>query len=216
MGYLTPDLIPDETICYSVYVPNTPLIVAAFVGAVSELEYSYNWQPFGEMTPLEMADSWSLIYQDMATNPNRCAMIGQVIDLATASYPDNVLPCDGASYLRVDYPDLYAILNSNLITDADNFVVPDLRLKFVRSATNAAIVGNTGGNDNVTLSTAQLPAHSHTYAQSVTVPTLEGVGVPLPTAQLTGFPVSTSSVGSGAAIDIRPTYQTLLSGIVAK
>lgn len=216
MGYLTPDTIPDEKICYQLFVPNNRLNIAAFMGAVSELGQIYNWELYGEMTPADMSEAWSIIYQEMAESPDSCNMIGQVVQLASESFPENVLPCDGAQYLRVDYPKLYAVINNNLIVDTDNFKVPDLRLKFVRGATNSNIVGNTGGNNEINLSTSQLPSHTHTYQGTTLSGTLEGVGVPLPTAVINPIPQLTGGTGSGATIDIRPAYQTLLSGIVAE
>jgi microcystin-dependent protein len=89
-------------------------------------------------------------------------MIGQIIPYITANPPDNCLVCDGAVYDRVDYPDLYAVLDSAFIVDADTFAVPDLRDKTIIGASATHALGDTGGEATHELSTAEIPAHSHT------------------------------------------------------
>lgn len=73
--------------------------------------------------------------------------------------------CDGSGYLRVDYPDLYAILPAWLIVDADNFEVPDLESRVVMGASVSRNPGATGGTAGVTLTEAQLAAHDHIIGQ---------------------------------------------------
>ena len=62
-------------------------------------------------------DEWDTIdalvskaYEELLT-----PMLGQVVAYITASPPSNVLPCDGTVYNRVDYPELYAVLDLSLI-----------------------------------------------------------------------------------------------------
>lgn len=52
--------------------------------------------------------------------------IGIIFLFATAAPPADSLACDGVTYLRVDYPELYAVLDPAFITDADHFVTPTL------------------------------------------------------------------------------------------
>lgn len=47
-----------------------------------------------------------------------------------------------------------------VICDGQNGT-PDLRDKFIVGAGNSYQVGNSGGNDSITLTTNQLPSHSH-------------------------------------------------------
>lgn len=214
MGYLTPNTIPTDTICYSVRVPNNRLNIAAFMGAVSELTKSYNWELFGEQTPQDMADAYAPIYQAMAVNPGRGCMIGSVVALATQALPSGVLLCNGASHLRTDYPDLYAIINSAYITDADNFVVPDLRDTFIYGASAMSEIDDSGGSSSVSLSSANMPAHTHTYSAPVVGVTALGVGVPVP-SNAGIIPTITSSAGAGTSFNIINPYIKLAYGIVA-
>lgn len=85
---------------------------------------------------------------------------GTVIDRPSTITPTGYLPCDGASYLRSDYPDLYAVIGAaHGSADGTHFNVPDRRGRFPRgqdqgtgrdpdaagrTAMNAG--GNTGDN----------------------------------------------------------------------
>lgn len=214
MGYLTADTLPDETRCFTIRVPNDFQNVAAFVGAVYELTRAYNWQNYGEMTPDEMAASWITLYNTMVLNPGGCLIFGQIVALATEEIPENMLPCDGSSYLRTDYPSLYANLNSTYITDANNFTVPDLRAQFVYGAVNLAGIGNTGGSTTKNISNSNMPTHTHLYSAPLPGVTLTGAGVPTPT-NIGSLPTPSGSSGLGTAMDIMPPYTRLLYAIVA-
>ncbi len=112
--------------------------------------------------------------------------VGQFMDLCVATTPAWMsactvqpwLPCVGtATYSFTTYPALGAVLGStfggNGIT---TFGVPDLanrarvsidtvgagRLTFAGSNITGTLLGATGGAQNQTISTAQMPAHTHT------------------------------------------------------
>lgn len=94
-------------------------------------------------------------------------LIGTVMPVLTATVPSNMLLCDGSTYLRVDYPALYAALDSAFIVDADHFIVPDMRGRVALGAGLAASgttysVGGTGGSEQVSLVSNQMPSHTHT------------------------------------------------------
>jgi len=94
-------------------------------------------------------------------------LLGQIVPVALATLPANMLLCDGSTHLRVDYPSLYAALDAAFITDADHFVTPDLRGRVALGAGVAAsgttyTTGQTGGSEQVALVTNQMPSHSHT------------------------------------------------------
>lgn len=155
------------------------------------------------------------------------SLVGMIFACATAAAPDGTLICDGATYLRADYPNLYDALDPGYHIDADSFVVPDLQDRFVMGASAAAPIGTTGGSATVTQTVAQMPAHSHTspphsHTEVTATPTIVSVGleppVPaaLPGAGLTGATtVSIDSAGGGDPMDVVPPFVALRYVVVA-
>jgi len=63
--------------------------------------------------------------------------------------PVNWLPCDGASLLRSEYPELFNVIGTKFGTaDGEHFNVPDLRGLFLRGHDNSA--GNDGDSGSRT------------------------------------------------------------------
>lgn len=54
-GYLTPDEIPTDTKSRALLIPDNPLIWGAVYKALFDLACSENWQPYGAVTPDEIA-----------------------------------------------------------------------------------------------------------------------------------------------------------------
>lgn len=143
--------------------------VAILLFASKFLENPVNWldrseDPLDEITP----ENWDTIegltgeayWQIM--NP----LIGWILPNALAILPDNLLPCDGSTYAKDDYPDLYAVLDSAFIVDADNFTVPDLRSRVaVGSGSGAGLssyaINEQGGEETHTLDESEIASHSH-------------------------------------------------------
>lgn len=89
-------------------------------------------------------------------------LIGAIIPHVLADIGDfEALDCDGSSYLREDYPELYSVIDPALIIDADTFRVPNLSGKFPIGKSEDYDIGDTGGEAEVTLTIPQLPSHTH-------------------------------------------------------
>ena len=72
------------------------------------------------------------------------------------------LPCDGSEVSQVQYAELYEVLGSTFgPAAAGNFCLPNLVDKFPIGQ-GVKTLGSTGGSENITLVTSDLPAHSHT------------------------------------------------------
>ena len=56
---------------------------------------------------------------------------GGVIYTASQTVPTGFLPCDGASYNRIAYPNLFASITYTYGGSGDNFNVPDLRSRYI-------------------------------------------------------------------------------------
>ncbi|BBB68529.1 tail protein [Undibacterium sp. YM2] len=85
--------------------------------------------------------------------------VGTVISFLGQSAPNGWLLCDGTRIDQATYPNLYPMLV--------NGTLPDLRSRFVVGSGQGAGLSNyatnaTGGLESVTLTTDQIPSHSHT------------------------------------------------------
>lgn len=226
MPYITANSTPTNSICWRIYIPDDDIIFAAFLGQLLELSEPENWEDIGGITELESAAIWDAIYDDF-TNQVGC-MIGTIQNYINDTIPDNMLACDGAQYLRVDYPKLYAVLPVALIVDADNFITPTLEDKISLNSGITYSPLTTGGQATITPTVAQLPAHSHTtnphnhvIAGAVASTLVINAGAPVPMALAIATNsldaiVTVNNSGNGDAIDILPPYVALKVGIVAK
>jgi len=190
--YLTPATIPTSTLCRRLRIPDDPLIIAAVNGAITELTKLYNWEQFEAITPAQITAAMLVMWLDY--EESSACLIGSIVPTITDSVPYGMLACDGASYLRVDYPELYAVLASAFVVDADNFIVPDLRGRTVigtgtGTGLTARAMNASAGVETHQLSVAELASHSHadlghTHVEGTTAPTVItiGAGAPAPAA----------------------------------
>jgi len=225
LGYNTPNSAPTATRCITIAVPDTVEWLSLFMGAIDGMTEEKAWKLVGTVTEAEAAERADVMFRSVRTG--NCHMIGEIILGAFFTTPDRYLACDGSSYARVDYPDLYAVLDSAFIVDADNFTVPDLRGMFPRGAATSGDMGMTGGEENHTLTVGETPSHSHsdfghTHSEGIAVPAVGAaiVGVPIPSAVpaigITGLGfASLSSAGGDGAHNNLPPYQYLAYFIVA-
>lgn len=83
-----------------------------------------------------------------------------------ASTPSGWLVCDGSAVSRSTYDALFAVIGTTYGAGdgSSTFNLPDMRARFPVME-NGGInynLADTGGADSVTLTTAQMPGHSHT------------------------------------------------------
>lgn len=136
------------------------------------------------------------------------AMIGAILFYMTDVTPAGTLVCDGSTYPREDYPQLWDVLPASTKTETE-FTVPDLIGTTIRGSNSP---GNTGGSDSISLTTDQLPAHTHTTGNSLTAPMTPGA---VPTLVPNPIPAQTGPTGSGQSINITNAYVGLLPVIVS-
>ena len=93
------------------------------------------------------------------------AYVGQIISFPRGTCPTGALPCDGGTYLKSTYPDLWA--SGRVIEDtATTFKVPDYRSRGligngIGSGLSERVLGTSGGFENHTLGLTQIPQHNH-------------------------------------------------------
>lgn len=87
---------------------------------------------------------------------------------------------------------------------------PDLRDRFVAGAGNTYTPGQSGGASQITLTVAQLPAHTHNFAAGIGNTNPFGDGVPMTSSSNSGAVTkTTASAGSGSPVNILPPYYAL-------
>jgi microcystin-dependent protein len=213
--WLTPDTLPTAAICRRLVIPNDLGIVIAVSGALDLLGQPENWEQFGAITPDEISEAMrDMLWRYL--NEGTVCMIGAILPFATAAMPDNALACDGATYNREDYPELYSVLDAAYIIDADKFSVPDMQNAAVVGAGDVWLVGDSGGEIEHTLTTAEMPTHSHTYVPPVFNVDIEAPGAPDPIAAGIGLPTNTGDAGGGNPHNNMPPYVALRYCIIAR
>lgn len=182
-------------------------------GCAAFLHDPANWTGAGiDLTESEINEINELV--DQAEDELILSAVGLIMPIANAAVPEYMLLCDGTQYLRVDYPELFEVLDPVFIVDPDNFVTPDLRDRFVLGSPTTP-VGNTGGTNTHTLSVSQLPSHSHLYEKETIGVLAEGLGVPVPATLPVTLPSATTLTGSGTSVNHQNPYIALLYGIIA-
>jgi microcystin-dependent protein len=140
--------------------------------------------------------------------------IGQVSSFL-GTVPASWLELDGSTHDKVDFPELWETLDSQY-KDATTFTLPDLSDLFLASAGSGNYsLGDTGGEDDHTLTTAEMPGHTHTYLPPVVDIDLEAPGVPDIAAARLGAPTTTGSAGGDNAHENRPPFHAVIMGIFA-
>lgn len=174
---------------------------------------------------------WDIIEKAMAQAESELTrgMIGLILPSALASISGlDVLECDGATYLKADYPELYDALDGAFIIDASSFFVPDLRGKFVLGVDGIDFsIGDSGGEKEHALTESEMPSHTHTniphtHSEIAATPSLAdfGTGAPVPSAttapSVTGAAsITIDSAGGNEAHNNMPPYLALKWVIIA-
>jgi len=233
MPYLTGNN-PLGFVVRALIIPRDERFIAATMGALDELQLSSNWEKEGMMSEDDSAKAAKAMLDNVENND----MVGLIFYSARRDIPPYLLVCDGTIYMRADYPHLYEVIDSSFVIDADHFSVPDLR---DRAALMSGQIGSTGGQSSITISTNNMPSHTHTdlghthtdlghtHTDGNAIPTLLaiGAGVPSPSAipsiGITGLSnaniaqsnANIQAAGGGQSIDITPKYLSLRAFIVA-
>ncbi len=105
------------------------------------------------------APSWS------STASLGVAPVGSIMIWAGSTAPTGWLLCDGTAYSTGAYPALYAVIGTTYGTGI-GFMVPNLKGKIPVGLNSADAsfntLGETGGEKTHTITSAELPAHTHT------------------------------------------------------
>lgn len=107
---------------------------------------------------------------------------GEIRIFAGQIPPDNWVLCDGRTLALNDYQELFSLIGTTFGGNGvSNFAVPNLSGRVAVGDGNGTgltprTVGQAGGSDTVTLTEAQMPAHTHTFNASSTPGTTPTAG----------------------------------------
>jgi len=163
--------------------------------AITKLTNEWEWEAVGDgvgdivAACKEIVECW---YSDM--------LVGSVAPWMITP-PSGWLVLNGSTYAGADYPELFDKLPDHLVVGS-NFTLPDVNGAFPFGVVDEDLGAAVAGTNVLSLTVAQLPAHTHTY----TPPALTIPGGPPPATPVSGVgaPTQTGSAGSGEDIDKRP------------
>lgn len=208
IAFHTPDYDGNASlVCRRLALPS--FLWAYFNGAYGELLEHENWLQFGDMPIDDVVTAFLNAFDEMS----ECYMIGSIIPFTRAILPVNVLLCDGSTHQRADFPLLYDVLPGFLVVNVDEFRTPDLRGRFLLGEGPGRAAGDTGGEENHTLTIAEMPSHTHNYMsafESVTTIAVPDAPAAIPS------PAITSPEGGGLPHNNMPPFCVVQYGIVAK
>ena len=194
---------PDELSDIGARLIIAPVSLFPFLGEViTYLTNSANWYEVGETVEDVTEAAWDALGAFYMDNP----LIGTIAPFFDDP-GDLYLPLDGSTHSEDDYPELYLALPDSMVDEgASEFSLPDLEGLFLKGQESPELPGDIGGDENVTLTINQIPAHDHSYVPPVLNIDLEGLGVPDILAAGIGAPTTTGSAGGGQAHENRPPF----------
>ncbi len=213
MPWLTPDTIPiGGEVCRLLVIPADVYLIAAVTGALYELTFPKNWEPFGEKTPDETADAMAdMLAAYMESDCGGGGMaVGTIFPYITTNPPIDSVACDGSIYADTDYPAIWDVIDEGWKTDSTHWQAPDLRDRFPVGAGNLYEAGDTGGESTHSLTAAENGPHTHGLYLGISGTTGNLYPPPSrPTSIQNAYSGAVISSGSGTAHENRPPFLAL-------
>jgi microcystin-dependent protein len=205
----TGNSISTEWVSIRFLIPFTPWLMETLTGALFNLTYPKVWDAVGDVDPLIAAAAFRVIWNSVQV---QAMTVGEIVCFPADNMeyigqdpmngPSQWRKCDGASYLKSDYPALYGVIGDTFGADTTHFNVPDLRGRTVVDAGHGSglsdrVLGDTLGEESHTLSSGEMPSHSHTEGSAIS--TLINGGLEAPASAATPVASVTGSTGGGGA-----------------
>jgi microcystin-dependent protein len=210
-AWLTPDLtlFSAPVQCRTIELPGD--LWQYITGALLPLTYVTNWEQFGTATPTESAEYFQNVIGEYLIS--MCAHIGEIRPFTFTPLPDRWLLLDGTAVSVTDYPGLAAVVPSSWLSGGD-INLPDMATRvLIGAAGTGYALGAVGGEEEHTLTVAEMPAHNHSYEIAVLTVDIAGE---LPAPALDALaPASTGSTGGGDAHNNMPPFLVINWGIYA-
>lgn len=173
-------------------VPDDLQLSQAITDILTTLLDPQVWSDEGEGTRENMAltagDLWGSWLQNMRP-------IGWILPNYLEVLPDYLLPCEGQTVSKADFPILWDVIHPSMRLPGDLIQIPDMRERYLRGMDSAeGNINDMYGSDEITIAEENLPPHNHDishghssppHAHTYTQPTfgvdIESVGIPDPT-----------------------------------
>jgi len=157
---------------------------------------------------------WTARAQDELMSKTR---VGEIIwsMVNPTNAPDNYLLCDGSTFTATQYPDLADALGSEWADPflPDTWNTPNL-INAYASGRAAGDMKTRVSANSVTLTTGQMPTHSHSYTRPFVQAVTYTPG-PGPATFVTTFNSATTSAGGGNSHENRPLTQYLYPYVIS-
>jgi len=199
-AYITPDELSGTTAIKMVVVPVE--LLPAFGGALGELMELYRWEQIDGIS----ADAAAQECIKMIDTIYEPIFVGMISAFAFQAPGNGWLPLAGQDLEKNDYPELWSRVPPSW-KSGTTITLPNMQDRFLTGASfSLAPLGSQGGETATTLTTAQIPSHTHTYTPPSLNPDSEGPGVPDIGATVIGPGATTGAAGGGEPHDNRPKY----------
>lgn len=212
-------LTPDTTQFTETLVERTIVLPGSLFeyvsGALHELTKTYRWESQGDATPEETSAFFNDMWDEYIMSDFR--NVGMIAAFVRPTIPQFWYAMNGQVLAQADYPELTDQVPATW-KSGGNITLPNLSggHSLVHQGSqfgfNAGAAGTIGGAATHTLTTAQMPNHTHGYDRPSTPVTLQagaGIGISLIVPDLT------NSTGSGQPHNNMPPYLAVKWAIYA-
>ena len=178
--------------------------------AIAQLVFDGNWVEVDDSVDDIVAECFAALDSWYLSN----MLIGQVSSFL-GTLPRFWLALAGDTFDRVDYPELWEALDAQY-KDSTTFTLPDLSDLFLAVAGSGSYaLGDSEGENDHTLTTSEMPGHTHTYTPPQLTLDIRSVGAPTVSAAVIGPPTPTGSTGDDNSHENRPPFYAVIMGVFA-